>query len=357
MLMGVFRSHSQKWRSQSELSVSIVVAACNEENVIEGRILDILNSTYPKNLLEIIVVSDGSTDRTDELVEKLGADYETVKLIRIPAQSGRANAHNTAVPGCQGDILVFTDADTSFDKDFISRIVAPFSDEQVGFASGTLIYQNRGESEVTESVGFYWRYELALRTLESKLGILAFGSGACLAVRRDLFQPIPPSGDVDFITPLDVVLQSYKCIHVKDALAYDRLPDSDAKEFKARVRMTAKNFHGTILRWGFSNLFLHPVYSLVIFFHKIARWLTPFFFIGILISNLFLLDQGAIYRIAFTGQCLFYFLGLAGLLGIRLLFSGQIYSFLLANIGFLFGILKAVTGRVPKSYTPVNKDG
>ncbi len=341
--------------SPSSLSVTVIVAAHNEADNLGARIENIYAGDYPDQLIEVVIASDGSTDRTASVVQGIQKRFPAVKLIEIMPQQGRSNAHNHAVPKCSGDVLVFTDAETVFESNFFNKIVAPFANSDIGFVSGVLRYRNQKESAITESAGLYWRFEYLLRRLESQLSIYVFGSGACCAVHKDLYRDIPPTGDVDFTTPLDVALQGHRCVHVDDAVAYEVMPDTPEREFRARVRMTAKNLYGTVTRWGFKGLIHHPVYSLVIFFHKIGRWLTPFAMVGLFISSLFLLGSGIGYALFFAGQLLFYFIAVAGYFRLPVPLAGQIYSFCLANMGFLIGVLKAVSGRVPAAYKPLGR--
>lgn len=335
--------------------VSVIVAAHNESQNLLKRISNIFSSDYPSERIELVIASDGSTDATEQVINQARVNFENIKLISIFPQGGRSNAHNLAIDLCEGEILLFTDAETEFDTDFITTIVNSFQDEKVGFASGVLKYRNEDKSIVSESAGIYWIFEYFLRVRESLLGIYSFGSGACCAVRRSLYKSIPPVGDVDFTTPLDVVLQGYKCVHVANAVAYDEMPTSPQRELNARIRMTAKNLYGTVQRWGVKGVIYHPLYSIVIFLHKLGRWLTPFGMLGLFIPNLFLLDDGFIFIITFLAQLLFYSMALAGYLGLKLPLASSIYIFCLSNIGFFIGVLRALTGKVPKLYKPVSQ--
>lgn len=338
------------------LSVSVIIAAHNEEQRIISRIKNILQCHPPGGNLEIIAVSNGSTDRTREIVTEAG--FFNVIAFDNAGVRGRAGAHNEAVRRAQGEILLFTDADTFFEKDFIVKVEQAFANPEVGLVSGTLHYRNKDATDLTRSVGLYWRFELWLRHLESQLNIYAFASGACVAVRRKLYRDIPPTGDVDFTTPLDVVIQGYRCLHLSDAIAVDEMPQTSAGEFKARVRMTSKNLKGTLQRWGKRNWAMHPVYSWVILSHKIMRWLTPIFLILLLAFTLFLLgtgDRTLLIQFVLGGQVLFYSLAVLGRIaqskGISIPLATQVYSFMFANAAFLVGIWQILNNKVPASYT------
>jgi len=338
------------------IKVSVIIAAHNESANLVARIENIFSSRYPLELIEVVIASDGSTDNTRETVDGLKTRFGNVKLVEVFPQGGRSNAHNQAVSQCWGEVLIFTDAETLFDVECITRLVSVFSKANVGFASGVLLYRNADSNEVTQSVGIYWKYEFFLRKLETEIGVYVFGTGACCAVRSGLYRAIPPTGDVDFTTPIDVVLQGYFCVHEPAALAWDSMPETKAQEFRARVRMTAKNLYGTITRWGLAGLLKRPIYSFVIFMHKIGRWLTPFAMISLFFGSVMALPY-TFAIILVSGQVLFYGLAIAGMVGAPIPLSGAIFSFCLANAGFFVGVMKAIIGRVPRAYKPISQVG
>jgi cellulose synthase/poly-beta-1,6-N-acetylglucosamine synthase-like glycosyltransferase len=215
-----------------------------------------------------------------------------------------------------------------------------------------------GSTEVSQSAGLYWHFEQALRQYESDLGINVFGSGACCAMRRELFRDIPPTGDVDFTSPLDAALQGKLCIHQPEAIAYDEMPDSRANELKARIRMTSKNFKGTLERWGWNGIRKYPLKSLVILSHKYGRWITPFLLLTLLLSSVasLILSAGALVSALVMGQVAFYALGILGFFKLPVPGASTIYSFLLGNYGILLGVLKAISGKVASTYTPIRNN-
>jgi cellulose synthase/poly-beta-1,6-N-acetylglucosamine synthase-like glycosyltransferase len=335
--------------------ISVVIAAYNEAENLSQRVENIFSADYPQSLIEVVIVSDGSTDATTAVAHSLKEKYKNLKLVELTKNVGKASAHNQAIPYCSAQVLVFTDAETLFETDFIAKITAPFANQQIGFASGVLNYQNISNNTVSQSAGLYWRLELLLRQWESDLGILAIGTGACSAVRKELFRELPPTGDEDFTTPLDVVMQGYRCVHISEAIAYDKLPDTPTREFRARIRMTAKNFHGTLTRWGTKNIFRYPWHTISLFSHKIGRWLTPFALLALFVSNSFILDQGGFYVFTWIMQLAFYLLAMLGFFNLKIPLAGQVYSFVLVNIAFFIGIIKALTGQIPRSYTPTSR--
>ncbi|MDC1247403.1 glycosyltransferase [Amylibacter sp.] len=339
--------------------VTIIVAAHNEAQIIRQRIENLFDTDYPLNLLSVVVASDGSTDNTLGVARSLNDSWDVVAL-EVQPQSGRAGAHNFAVDHLHTNnsfngLLVFTDAETTFNRNTLPELVKPFVNTKIGYVAGLLKYSNQNSSDITQSVGVYWRFEHILRRLETDLGIFAFGTGAVCAVRSELYQDIPPTGDVDFTTPLDVILQGFKCVQSQSALAWDKMPETRQQEFRARVRMTAKNLYGTITRWGLTGHFRHPLYSWVIWSHKIGRWLTPFFMLAIFITTLSTLTN-KYSLILLLIQLVFYTTGLVyGLIGRGGQIPRAIFSFLLANAGFFIGVIKVLTGKVPSLYRPISQ--
>jgi cellulose synthase/poly-beta-1,6-N-acetylglucosamine synthase-like glycosyltransferase len=337
-----------------KIDVSVIIAAHNEADNLKKRCENIFSQNYNGDV-EVIIASDGSNDNTSSVVSELKDQFDNIVFIDLQPQGGRSNAHNIAVQQSNNEILIFTDAETVFENDCISKLVRPFASTKIGFVSGSLKYFNLNLNSISKSVGMYWNFEMFLRKAESTLGLYATGTGACCAVRKSLYNIIPPTGDVDFITPIDVVLAGKKCIHSSDAIAWDQLPVSPKKELAARVRMTSKNIHGTISRWGLLAIFKKPIYTLTIFLHKIGRWLTPFALIVVFFSNLFLLGDGWLFYVIFMAQILFYSLGILGYLGVNIIYSPQVYSFILANVGFFLGVLKAIFGKIPYAYKPIGR--
>lgn len=331
-------------------TVSIIIAAYNEEKNIEKRIRNILEQDYPTDKIEIIVASDGSTDRTVENAKQYGK--YGVKILDFKQNRGRAEVQNDAVKEAKGEIIFFTDAETEFEENFLKNIVKYFS-ENVGCVVGNLIYRSQ-KSSISQSEGLYFKFEKKIRELESELGILATASGACMAVRRCLWKDLTPIDDSDFTTPLDVILQGYRVVFAKDAIAYDIPPSSVKGELKARIRQTSKNFIGTLKRWGMKGWIKHPFVSWGMLSHKILRWFTPFFMLGAFISNIFLLNKGYFYKLIFTGQVAFYILAIFGLIGElfkkRIPIASTIFSFCIANMGMGIGVIKGLIGKAPTSY-------
>jgi cellulose synthase/poly-beta-1,6-N-acetylglucosamine synthase-like glycosyltransferase len=330
----------------------VLLTVHNEEEVIEKRIKNLLEVDYPANLLEILVASDGSTDNTDTIIESMGRGDSRIKLFKTE-KGGKSLTQNKAIPHAKGEIIVLTDAESMFNKDTIKNLVRNFADDKVGCVSGRLILINKGNS-ISESQGFYWKFEMLLRKLESKIGVLNTASGSVMAFRKSLFRPFECRYGDDCIIPLDIISQGYKVVHDDNVIAYDEFPSIMEDEFRVRIRMTLRNITCTLSRYSLLNPFKFSMVSISILSHKIFRWLTPYFMITLFIVNFFLLNEGCFYRVTFFCQLGFYLLGFVGLIAeknsFRLPIASQIFSFILANAGFFLGVLKALLGQKVTSY-------
>ena len=255
--------------------ITVLLTVYNEEEAVVNRIQNVLACDYPREKLEVLVASDGSTDATDNVVRYF--EDASVVLFRPVERRGKSDTQNQAIQMATGDIIVFTDAGTSFDRQFLRNIVKPFGDPAVGGVDGTCLILEKAGSGINESQNYYWRYELRLRELESELGILAVSSGACLTIRKELFRPMEAVYGEDCIVPLDIILQGYKMKHASNAIAYDTWHSESASEFKARVRMTLRNWGGTWSRPVLLNPLQYGGIAFGLWSHKLLRWLSPVF--------------------------------------------------------------------------------
>ncbi len=330
-------------------SVTVLVTAFNEADVIESKIQNILEQDYPADKLELLVASDMSTDGTDDIVSR--HEDERVRLFRPAHSKGKTDTQNQAIRLARGEIIIFTDAETRFDTEFIKATVEHYNNPAVGGTVGKLLFVSEGSdnSHISDNQGAYWKYELRLRSEESRLGILAVASGACMSVRKSLFVPMNPAFGEDCVVPLDVVQAGRLWVYVPDAVAYDRMASDSAGEFRARVRMTLRNWQGTWAYPGLLNPVRNPGYAWALWSHKILRWLSPFFIIISVVTALFLAGRSGLYATAATGLTALVAAAAFGWLADRKNMKvpsviGSVYSFALANAGFLVGVTRAILG-------------
>ncbi|HEX5105945.1 MAG TPA: glycosyltransferase family 2 protein [Pirellulaceae bacterium] len=291
--------------------VSVLVSALNEEEVIAERIENNLAQDYPAERLEIVIASDGSTDRTAEIVGEFEAQYPgRVKLVDYSVRRGKATAVNETLPQVAGDIVVLSDANTMFAKDAISKLARWFADDSIGVVCGKLKLVDSASGKNVD--GLYWRYETFLKECEGRLGALLGSNGAIYALRRQDFVPIPPDTIIDdFMIPLLVKIRRGKrIVYDTEAIAHEETAPDVRAEFRRRARIGAGGFQSL---FRLSRLAL-PIYgwtSFAFLSHKVLRWLCPFLLIAALIANLFLLTQ-PVYQVVFALQVAFYLVAVAG---------------------------------------------
>jgi cellulose synthase/poly-beta-1,6-N-acetylglucosamine synthase-like glycosyltransferase len=282
--------------------VSLLIAAHNEEAVIVDRLENALAMEYPREKLEIVVSSDGSTDTTVEVVRR-HAD-RGVRLQEFTRRRGKAAVLNASVPELQGEIILFSDANTQVDPGAVRKLVRWFRDPGVGAVCGRLVLADPRTGKNVDSL--YWKYETFLKQCEGRLGALLGANGAIYAIRKAAFTPIPDGTILDdFAIPLVAKLRT-GCLIVYDseAVAREETPPELAAEFARRSRIGAGGFQSLGLLWGL----LHPRWgwtALAFTSHKILRWLCPFFLLGMLCSSLVLCGR-PFFQVALVSQVLFY---------------------------------------------------
>jgi len=336
--------------------ISVIVAARNEESVIEDKLRNLLASAYPGDKMEILVGSDGSSDRTDEIVRRFHG--QGVGLLSFPEHIGKSAIQNGLVKLASGLILVFTDADCFFPPETLPLLISNFSDPRAGLVTARPLYENETETAVTRNEGLYLRYESFLRSEESARGILAMASGSLFAMRRSLWLPLAPDQGDDFALPLAVASAGFRNVLEPRAVAVTLLeqkqPDS-MRRLKSRI--IAKDLRGLLSRAALLNPFRHGALAAGLWSHKLLRWLVPFFLVALFVSNLFLLDR-AVFRAAIVLQVAFYALAALGAAvrnRSRFFLWSVPFSFCLVNLAALVGALQCLARRPAGQWTPVRR--
>ena len=343
-LLSLFRPCAVTMGGEAIFSVSIVIAAFNEEKNIDRRLANILLQRYPQELLEIIVVSDGSSDAT---CNKLRAcSHSNVRLVELERRSGKASAINAGIAEARGKIIVFTDARQEFEPDAISRLIANFNDPGVGCVSGELHFFQESGSTIRKEMGAYWKYEKWVRKMESSSGSVVGATGAIYAIRRELFEPLPVGTILDdVLIPLAIVQKGYRTVFEGAAAAFDSVSTDVGKEWQRKVRTLAGNWQlltlnpDLCLPWRNRNWWRFIS-------HKIMRLLVPFALISLFICSM--VQSGWQYRVVTALQALCYVLALIGLClpvsrGIRLI--NFCYFFLVMNAAAVAGLWIFLTGQ------------
>jgi cellulose synthase/poly-beta-1,6-N-acetylglucosamine synthase-like glycosyltransferase len=279
----------------SELpSVSLVIAAHDDEEVIERKLADALGLDYPRELLQVIVASDGSRDRTVALATEAGADL----VLDLP-HGGKVAALNAAVERATGEVLAFSDANSFWEPDALRRLAARFADPRVGYVCGQVRFQASG---VPSEEGLYWRYEMAVREWESRLAGITAGNGAINAVRREAYIHLDPERGQDISFPYELVKRGWRPVYEPAARATERMAAGHGAEYGRKRRMMA-GIWGTLLRRGI----LRPrgygaMYAFEIYSHRLLRYASPVLHLVALGCNVALLGNGPIYAVTLAAQ-------------------------------------------------------
>jgi cellulose synthase/poly-beta-1,6-N-acetylglucosamine synthase-like glycosyltransferase len=275
-------------------SVSLIVAAHDEEASIPRWVRSSLALDYPRERLEVVVVSDGSTDRTLALATEAGADL----VLEVP-RGGKVAALNAAVEKARGDVLAFSDANSIWEREALGRLVARFADPRVGYVCGQLRLEGQGGEN---QEGLYWRYETATRDLESRLAGVTAGNGAINAVRRDAYIALEPTRGQDISLPYELTKRGWRAVFEPGAVAREPMAATLGSEFRRKRRMLAGAW-ATMLRHGMlSPRGYGPAYAFEILSHRALRYSSPILHLIVLGTNLALLGHGWVYVVTLAAQ-------------------------------------------------------
>jgi cellulose synthase/poly-beta-1,6-N-acetylglucosamine synthase-like glycosyltransferase len=335
-------------------TVSVIVAAFNEEACVGRKLLNLLRHDYPDAQMEVIVVSDGSTDRTDAIVASI--TDPRVRLLRQPERAGKNLALNRGVAVAHGDILVFTDANAMLAPGALRRLVAPFTDPAVGLVTGQGLYGEMGDDTPRVVSNAYVRYESFLKRREAALGFVAAADGALYAMRRDLYRSLPPNWVHDLFHPIDVALRGRLARFEPGAFTVEPPSPDAGREFQRHVRIIAQGFvvflaHAPrLLRAGR----LKELWMLAS--HRALRWTSAVFLLVALGTNVALVDDHALYAGTMAAQVLFYGLAAAGAvaerLAIRVRLMALPYYFCVVSAAGVGGFVRFLAGSGHTTWQP-----
>jgi len=338
----------------SHPSVSVVLVVRNDEDFIEERLRNILSQDYPRDLLEVILVPDGTTDGTLEVARSAGDSR--VRILEAGSVAGRSEAINRGVAAAGNEIVVFGEARQRFGESAVAELTAMFHDSTVGAVSGELIVRKGSDSHMREGVGFYWKYERALRKLESRVDSIVGATRAIYGIRRELFVPISPATMIDnFLIPMRVILRGYRVIFVPRAKAYDWRAESRSHEFRRKARTLAGQFQVITGEKSLLDPRRNPVFLQMVS-HRVTRLFVPYCLVAALVSNAFLV--GPVYRVTLLVQLLFYgtiLLGFTPLASSRV--AGvvrAVSTFAVLNAAAVMGLWVYLTGR---HRAPLKREG
>ncbi|MGC1166577.1 MAG: glycosyltransferase family 2 protein [Solirubrobacterales bacterium] len=275
-------------------SVTLIVPAYDEEEVIAGKVANALALDYPRERLRIVVASDGCTDATAERARAAGADL----VLELPP-GGKVAALNAGAEQATGELLAFSDANSAWAPDALRRLVEPFVDPTVAYVCGQVRFVDAGGGNLE---GAYWRYEMAVREMESALGGITAGNGAIYAVRRDAYLPLAPAGSHDLSFPFELAKRGLRSLYAPGARAEEKMVPTLEGEFARKRRMMVGLWdivvgEGMVRPRGYSPLFAFELAS-----HRLLRYLSPALHLVAFAANIALLGQGTIYILTFAAQ-------------------------------------------------------
>lgn len=301
--------HNPVKRSPIEPKVTYLITAYNEEKNIAAKLEQVMTLDYPGDKLEIIVASDGSTDRTDEIVK--GFADRGVKLIRVEGRMGKTETQNQAVKQASGDIVIFSDATTRYERSAIRNLVRNYADPSVGAVSGRYEYCNPTGAAIGLGSILFWKYENMIKTMQTNIKTITGCCGCIYSVRREAYTPLPADIISDLVEPLKVLEKGYRIVFEPEAIAYEETTEKSKEEFRMRVRVITRGMRGLLYMKMLFNPFRYPFVSFQLLSHKVLRWFIPVFLAVALVSNLFLAGV-PFYNATLALQLSFYALALIG---------------------------------------------
>ena len=287
---------TQPTADSGQPTVSLVIAARNEEAVIARKIANARGLDYPPDRLEIVVASNDSSDGTVEAARAAGAD-----LVLDLDRAGKVRAQDAAVERARGEILFFSDANSTLEPDALKRLVARFDDPEVGYACGQVRFV-RPDATGTNQEGLYWRYEMWVREQESRLGSITAGNGAIYATRREAYIVVDERMGHDLSFPFNMVKRGWRAVYEPSARAVEKMTPTNEDEFARKRRMMGHTWPivargGMLAPRGYS-----PLYAFEVVSHRLLRYVSPFLHVAALLASIALAPRAAVYRLALTLQ-------------------------------------------------------
>jgi cellulose synthase/poly-beta-1,6-N-acetylglucosamine synthase-like glycosyltransferase len=345
-------------RSQTDYTptLTILIAAHNEEAGIARKVEQTLALDYPLEKLEILVLSDGSTDRTDDIVQSFRDPH--VRLIRVLPRRGKTNAQNYGVRQARGEILVFSDATTNYHPQALRRLAGNYQDPSVGAVSGRYRYFDAaGNSPTGLGTIAFWNYENAIKILQSHLGTISGCCGCIYSIRRDLYTELDPEIISDLVQPLWIIQKGHRVVLEDQALAYEETTRSAAEEFSMRVRVVTRGMRGLLSVPELFKPWKHPWVCFQLVSHKVLRWMVPLFLLVLFASSV-ALSSVQFYHWCMFVQCAFYFLALvSSVVPLHRVSKvlGVPFYFCTLNAAAFVGLLELVRGHHYAVWQPMRK--
>lgn len=367
IFLGIFSRFVKQKNKQNENlacpSISIIMVVRNAEHYIKDKIINTLSLDFPNNDYEICIASDGSTDRTEELIIPF-LDSDPIKFFPYRNHQGKNIVINLVVEHCSGEVLVFTDVSAMIERRALKEILPWFTDKNIGGVCGRKRFK-KSKSSLASAQNTFLSYEDFIRKCESTVASIASNEGFFYAIRRELMRPIPHGVTDDLYTAMSVVKQGYRFLFDPEACALLPLrAKTNNNELQRRRRIVCCSLNGIIKMKDLLNPIRYPVYSWILFSHKVLRRLIPIFLCLILLTNLLLIFKNHFYLTTAIIQVSGYFL-----FGFMLVFNYEFkslpslirrmartwYYFVLGNLGTFWGIVDLLTGKNYSRWDPITK--
>lgn len=334
--------------SENLPSCTLVIAAYNEETFIREKITNTLELDYEPGKLEILFITDGSDDKTPDII----SEYPLIKLMHRGERSGKVAAMHRAFETLSSEIVIFTDANTILNKQALVNIARHYSDEKIGAVAGEKRIRVEESADAgTAGEGFYWKYESALKKWDSELHTVVGAAGELFSVRRELYQPVPDDTILDdFMISMLIAARKYRIVYEPQSYALEYASHNIREELKRKIRIAAGGIQSILRLLPLLNIFSYGLLSFQYISHRVLRWtIAPFLLILLLLVNIAIaLDTGQlIYCLPLIAQVLFYAFAIAGMiledrqLRVKIFFIP--YYFCVMNYAVIMGILRYIT--------------
>jgi cellulose synthase/poly-beta-1,6-N-acetylglucosamine synthase-like glycosyltransferase len=344
-------------KADIEPSITVVISAFNEEREIEHTVVNKLSQDYPSDRLEVIVVSDGLTDRTDEIIQDLARRSEgRLKLLRQEPRQGKTQALNMALGHTSAEIVVFADANSIYAPGAIRSLVRNFADSSIGYVTGQMAYTNPTESGVGAGSGSYMSYENELRKWETRLGSIVGVDGGIDAIRRRLYMPMRTDQLPDFVLPLNVIEQGSRVVYEPNAVVFESALSDATSEFRMRVRVSLRAMWALYDKRRLLNPFRYPMFAWQLMSHKVLRYGAFLPLLGLLLFNILALGQHVFYAWFLIAQIVAYAIAMIGNFlrqdsGVQTAVVAP-YYFVILNAACMLAFLKFILGQKMVLWTP-----
>lgn len=340
--------------------VSVVLSVYNEEQVIIEKLRSIFNTNYPEGRFELLVGSDGSTDKTNNILNLYSVEHSSLRFFPFHERKGKGQVINRLRKEAKGEILIFTDAQVIFTPELIFYLIRHFKNKLIGLVGANIINKRIDTSGISRQEWSFMSREIRLKHMEGKVwGTMNGAYGACYAMRNELFTPVPEGYSVDdFFITMKVLEKKYKCILDLEAVGYENVPNRLRDEFRRRIRISAGNFKNLVY---FYKLLWPPFTGLSFSFlsHKVLRWICPFLLILVIISNIFLYPVHPFYRVTLYIQAILLVVPfidhLLRKIGLHIVILRFITHFYTMNLALFAGFLKFIKGSETDIWQPTQR--